>query len=116
MLGSLRGTAAAIAAVSILVGTSVATAAPVARAPAPSSIASAPTVDPWLTLSAMTGSSSDAAAVLAAKQDDDDDDVAAGWPPLASLTVILGTIGTAIYILLDDDDSNNGDPIPLSPA
>jgi len=74
--------------------------APAAPAVAPSS------VSPWLTLSAMSGSTTAATAAAAAAQGEEDEGM--GWPPLPVLAVILATIGVAIFILVDDDDSSFG--------
>ena len=78
------------------------TAAPVT---APQS-AAAPT-NPWLTLSAMTTNSSAVTAAVAAEGDD-----RPGFPPTAPLVVILATIATAIYILLEDHDGH----VSVSPS
>lgn len=124
MLGCGRKLAAFAAAVSLLVGSGAAFAAQPTRAPAPISEASAPATgaDPWLTLSAMTVSSSSASAAAATQGES----VPISWPHIAPLSVVLGTIATAIYILLDDDNgSRDGSgigpalglrPTPLSPA
>jgi hypothetical protein len=112
MLGNFRVLPAVLAAALLVASTSAAAAVPAAPASvhdnAPVSLAA----NPWLTLSAMTGSSSSVAIAVAAQEEGRP----GTWPPLASLTAILATIGTAIYILLDDDDSNNVQLQPLSPA
>ena len=128
MLGCVRKLAAVVAAVSLLSGSGAAVAAQAALAPAPTTEASTPEPDanPWLTLSAMTASSTSVSAAAAAQGES----VPTSWPHIAPLSVVLGTIATAIYILLDSDD-DNGDagrdgrvvlpglglrPTPLSPA
>ncbi len=103
-----RITAAAVAASLIAVPTAAIAASPVApRTAAPT--ASATPTNPWLTLSAMTSTSS-SAANSAALQDDE----GPGFPPIAPLIVILGTIALGVYILTKDDDD---DPLgfPISP-
>lgn len=75
--------------------------APVAAAP----VASAP-VSPWLTLSAMTTSSSAATSAAVAQGDDGRDF------PIVPLAVILITIGVGIWILLKDDED---DSLGISP-
>lgn len=99
-------TAAAIATSLLAVSTGAIAAAPAAnRAAAPT--ATATPTNPWLTLSAMTSTSSSAARA-AALQDED----GPGFPPIAPLIVILGTIALAVYILTkDDDDEPLGFPI-----
>ena len=66
----------------------------------------------WLILSAMTTNSS--AAANAADADQEDDRI--GYPPIASLSVILATIATAVYILLRDDDGDLDLELPVSPS
>lgn len=125
MLGCGRKLAACAAAISLLSGTGAAVAAQAIRAPAPvrAVTVQARTADPWLTLSAMTASSSNTSATVAGQSEA----VPVGWPHIVPLSVVLGTIATAIYILLDDDkNSSNGNrgigpalglrPAPLSPA
>lgn len=100
-------TAAAIAASLVAVPTGAIAASPApARAAAPA--ATTPT-NPWIALSAMTSTSS-GAANAAALQDGD----GPGFPPIAPLIVILGTIALGVYILTKDDDD---DPLgfPVSP-
>ena len=75
------------------------TAAPVAATPA--------TGNPWLTLSAMTSTSSTASAAALRHEEGH-----AGWPPLVPLAIILATIAVAIWIAVDDDE---GDFVGLSP-
>lgn len=70
-----------------------------------------PASNPWITLSAMTSSST--AASSAAAQGYEEEGV--GFPPLPVLAVILATIGVAIYILVADDDDDDGIGIPISP-
>jgi CubicO group peptidase (beta-lactamase class C family) len=95
-------TAAAIAMSLLAVPTgAIAGAAPPTAAPTASA-------SPWVKLSAMTSTSSSAAA--AAVQGED----GPGFPPIAPLVVILGTIALAVYILTkDDDDEDLG--LPVSP-
>ena len=123
MLGCGRKLAAFAAAVSLLAGSSAAAVAQATRAPAPVTEAPAPPpgTDPWLTLSAMTVSSSTVSAAAAQGES-----VPVSWPHFVPLSGVLGTIATAIYILLDDDNgSRDGGgigpalglrPTPLSPA
>ena len=76
--------------------------AAIGAAPAPAAIVPVSTTapaSPWLTLSAMTGSSS--AATAAALRHEEGH---AGFPPLPVLAVILATIAVAIWILVKDDD------------
>lgn len=100
-------TAAAIAASLTVVPTGAIAASPAAPTAAPA--ASATPANPWLALSAMTSTSSSAASA-AALQDDD----GPGFPPIAPLIVILGTIALAVYILTKDDDGDDLG-LPLSP-
>ena len=99
-------TAAAIAVSLCAVPTAAIGAAP---SPAAPPVAAAPT-NPWLTLSAMTTSSSAATSATAAQGYDG----GSGFPPAVPLAVILATIAMAIYILTRDDDDGNLSPI--SPA
>ena len=67
--------------------------------------ASAPAIDPWLALSAMSSSSAASASATALQSDvgyaaRDNRHLRA--PPLPVLAVILATLAVAIYILLDD--------------
>lgn len=124
MLGCGRKLAACAAAISLLSGTGAAVAAQVSRAPAPAleANAQAQPANPWLTLSAMTASSSATSTTEAATGEA----VQVGWPHIAPLSVVLGTIATAIYILLDEDNNKRDEttiihgiglsPTPLSPA
>ena len=125
MLGCGRKLAAFAAAISLLAGSGAAVAAHPTRAPAPTPEATVParTADPWLMLSMMTASSSNASAAEAAQGEN----VPISWPHIVPLSVVLGTIATAIYILLDEDSHNrNGTnvimpglglrPTPLSPG
>ena len=105
MSGIVRKITAAAIAASLTVVPTGAIAAPTAAAPA----ATATPANPWLALSAMTSTSSSAASA-AALQDDD----GPGFPPIAPLIVILGTIALAVYILTKDDDGDDLG-LPLSP-
>lgn len=98
-------TAAAIAASLTAVPTGAIAASPAAPTAAPA--ASSTSANPWVALSAMTSTSSSATAAL---QDDD----GPGFPPIAPLIVILGTIALAVYILTKDDDGDDLG-LPLSP-
>ena len=123
MLGCARKIAAAAAAISLGVTSSVAaTVVPAAR-PANQALdvpAPAATPNQWLTLSMMTASTS----VTATAQAEGDVVEAVSWPHTAPLSVVLATIATAIYILLEEDDGNGSaivqgvglTPTPLSPA
>ena len=113
MLGCGRKLAAFVAALSLMSGTGAAVAAQPNRAPAPALEATAParTADPWITLSTMTASSANASAAAAQGES-----VPVSWPHFAPLSVVLGTIATAIYILLGDDDDRGLRPTPISPA
>jgi hypothetical protein len=103
MWGSGRKIAAAAVAFSLCaVPTAALGANPSVRAAAATPGATAP-VSPWLTLSAMTTSSS--AATTAALRHEEGH---AGFPPLPVLAVILATIAVAIWILVDDDDGRLG--------
>ena len=95
-------TAASVAAtlVAVPTGAIAATPAPVSQ-PATQQAAAAASANPWLVLSAMTSSSSSTATAAAAQ-----DDSGPGFPPIAPLIVILGTIGLAIWILVSDDSSS----------
>ena len=104
MSSTLRKITAAAIAASLTVVPTGAIAAPTAAAPA----ATATPANPWVALSAMTSTSSSASA--AALQDDD----GPGFPPIAPLIVILGTIALAVYILTKDDDGDDLG-LPLSP-
>ena len=114
MLGCGRKLAAFAAAVSLLVGSGATVAAQPIRAPAPVAdvTAQASDANPWLTLSAMTASSANASAAAA----EPDESVPVSWPHVVPLSVVLGTIGTAIYILLDDGNDRGLRPTPISPA
>jgi ABC-type transport system substrate-binding protein len=105
MLSAVRKLTVAAVCVSLCAAsTSAIAAAPVAAASADlAATATSPTaVNPWVALSAMSGSSTAAAAAVAAQ----DEYVAEGpgFPPLPVLAVILATIGVGIWILVDDDD------------
>lgn len=101
-------TAAAIAISLCAVPTAAIGASP---SPAAVPVAAAPT-NPWLTLSAMTTSSSAATSATATAEQGYDDGLA--FPPAVPLVVILATVAMAIYILTRDDDDGNLSPI--SPA
>jgi hypothetical protein len=112
MSGLMRGLTAAVVAVSLC---SVSTAAISASPAPPVAVAPASAVTPnaWLTLSAMTSSSSAATAAA----DDYNDGV--GFPPWPVLAVILATIAVGIYILVKDDNDDldiDFNPEPVSPA
>ena len=125
MLGCVRKLAAFVAAISLLSASGAAVAAQASR-PAeqmPVAKAQARIADPWLTLSTMTASSSSTTAMATSQGEA----VPVSWPHIVPLSVVLGTIATAIYILLDDgNDNHNGTggiapalrlrPTPLSPA
>jgi len=101
MLGPVRTVAAVAAAISLIAGSGVSFAASAMPAPKIPALAPAPTANPWLALSAMTYSTNaTAAAALSAESQRE----TAGQPPALPLAVVLATIATAIYILLDDDD------------
>ena len=102
---------AAAAAVSLIaVPTTASVAATTATAQTAAQTANAPASSPWLTLSAMTSSSS--AASNAALQDGE----GFVFPPWPVLAVILATIAVGIWILAsDDDDSDFIDIEPISP-
>jgi len=108
MAGFARKLTALAVATSIL---AVPTAAIAATPAAPRTAAAAvnPTpANPWVTLSAMTSTSSSATSAAAAQDDGD----GPGFPPIAALVVILGTIALAVYILTkDDDDEPLGFPV-----
>lgn len=103
-----RITAAAVAASLIAVPTGAIAASPAATSSA-APAASASPANPWLKLSAMTSTSS-SAANAAALQDGE----GPGFPPIAPLIVILGTIALGVFIVTKDDDD---DPLgfPVSP-
>ncbi|MFL6724323.1 MAG: hypothetical protein ACJ8FC_03655 [Sphingomicrobium sp.] len=107
-------TAASVAAALFVVPTGAIAASP-APVPQPTAqqAAAAASANPWLTLSAMTSSSSSAATAAAAQGDD-----GPGFPPIAPLIVILGTIALAVWILVHDDgddDTLDFEPEPTSP-
>lgn len=105
-------TAVAVAVTMIAVPTGAIAASP-ASTPQPTAqqAAAATTTNPWLALSAMTSSSSTASVAAAAQGDD-----GPGFPPIAPLVVILGTIALAIWILVhDEDDDDFFDIEPVSP-
>ena len=92
---------AAMCAAALLVSSSAASAA-----------ATPQTVQPWLTLSAMSSSASASTAAAAATAAQDGDyDHGFSAPPLLPLAVILATLAVALYIAIDD----NGDNESLSP-
>lgn len=93
-------TAAAVAASLCVVPTAAIGATPAATPAVAPQSATTP-ANPWLTLSAMTTSSSAASAAAAAQGDP-----GPGFPPIAPLAVILATIALAVYILVKDDDDN----------
>ena len=107
MLGILRTvTAAAVAASLVAVPTGAIAAAPAApRTATPA--ATSPQASTWVKLSAMTSTSTSASTAVALQDDD-----GPGFPPIAPLIVILGTIALAVYILTkDDDDEPLGFPV-----
>lgn len=125
MLGCARKITAAGAAISLGVASSVVASAPSAPAAAPASANAAPAshANPWLTLSAMTVSSSSASAAAAAQGEI----AAVAWPHIVPLSVVLGTVASAIYLVRDPDNSSRErtdgivpglglSPTPLSPA
>ena len=105
-------TAAAVALSLCAVPTAAIGATPVAPVVVAQTVA--PPTSSWLTLSAMTTSSSAASAAAAQA-----DEGGPGFPPIAPLIVILATIAAAIYIAAKG--SGNGEfhlrlPPPVSPA
>ena len=117
MLGCGRKLAAFAAAYSLVAGSCAAVAAQAVPAPAPISVATAPAngANPWLTLSAMTTSSTN----LSKAATEQSEPVAVGWPPEPSLLVMLATIATTVYVVLKNDDGGGRLgilPLPISPA
>ena len=103
-------TAAAVAASLMAVPTGVIAAAPGAPGAAPAAATAAP-ANPWLALSAMTSTSSTAATAAAAQGEE-----GIGFPPIAPLIVIVGTIILGIWIITrDGDDDEDGFDFPISP-
>jgi hypothetical protein len=97
-------TAGAVAMALVAVPTGSMAAAPVALPqPTAQQAGAAASVNPWLTLSAMSSSSSNAATAAAAQGEGEG---GPGFPPIAPLAVILGTIALAIWILAHDDDGD----------
>ena len=110
MSGIMRKlTATAIAAALIAVPTGAIAASSARPVAAPQAATGAP-ANPWLALSAMTSTSSSAASAAALQ----DDDRGPGFPPIAPLIVILGTIALAVYILTKDDEDGDGLGLPIS--
>ncbi|MCL6697356.1 hypothetical protein LZ496_00930 [Sphingomonas sp. NSE70-1] len=111
----VRRLCAVITAVAVVaVPTGSIAAAPPTPAPKVQQAAAAASTNPWLTLSAMTGSSSSAAAATAAAANDGGE---AGFPPLAPLMVMLGTIALGVWILVHDDNGHFSiQQEPVSPA
>lgn len=109
MLGQLRSCCAIAIVVSLIVAPSGALAAGQTAAQPIGAAQSAAPVSPWLTLSAMTSTSSEATAAAAAQQENVE-----GAPPTSSLSVIMSTIALAIWILLEDHDGDF-DLEPISP-
>jgi hypothetical protein len=104
-----RNLAAASAAIALCSASAVATASSAATtSPAPIVSASS---NPWITLSALTtGSAATSSAAVAQGEGN------VGDPPKEPLAVILATIATAVYILLDDDNDNLDVKLPVSPS
>jgi hypothetical protein len=82
----------------------------IATAPPPPSASAAATsgANPWLTLGAMTSTSSSTAATALRHEEGH-----AGFPPIVPLAIILLTIGVGIWIILADDEDEDG--FELSP-
>ena len=95
MPGIVRRVTAAIVAGSLVAVSS----GPVAASPAPPPAATT-SANPWVALSAMTTSSSAANTALRHEEGH------MGFPPIAPLIVILGTIALGIYIVTKDDDDD----------
>ena len=112
MPGPVRMLIAATAALTLVAVPTGAIAADPVSAPQPTAqqAATAASANPWLTLSAMTSNSSTAATAAAAQGE-----TGPGFPPIASLTVILGTIALAVWILLHDEDGSVEFEQPVSP-
>lgn len=123
MLGCVRKIAVVAAAISL--GTVSGVAAPAPAAPAAQALEfgnPASQANAWLTLSAMTASAPGASETAAPQEGT----AVSSWPHVVPLSVVLGTIATSIYVLIDDE-KNNPDgsaivqgmglrPTPLSPA
>lgn len=99
MPGIVRRVTAAIVAGSLVAVSSGAIAASPAPPAAATPAATTP-ANPWVALSAMTTSSSAANTALRHEEGH------MGFPPIAPLIVILGTIALGIYIVTKDDDDD----------
>lgn len=99
-------TSAAVAAALTLVPAGAFASTP---SPTAAPVTAIPAGNPWLTLSAMTSTSSTASAAALRHEEGH-----AGFPPLVPLAIILATIAVAIWIAVDDDE--DGDFIGLSPS
>ena len=100
----MSGFARKLTSAAVVAGLALVPAGAFATAPAPAAKPSAATTapaDPWLTLSAMTSTSSSATAAALRHEEGH-----AGWPPVVPLAIILATIAVAIWIAVDDDDGD----------
>jgi hypothetical protein len=105
----MSGLARKLTSAAVAAGLTLVPAGAFASPPAPSAAPAAATAaNPWLTLSAMTSTSSTASAAALRHEEGH-----AGFPPLVPLAIILATIAVAIWIAVDDDE--DGDFIGLSP-
>ncbi len=95
-------TAAVASGLALVPAGAIATSPPPPTAPATSS------ANPWLTLGAMTSTSSSTAATALRHEEGH-----AGFPPIVPLAIILLTIGVGIWIILADDEDEDG--FELSP-
>ena len=110
LVRKLSAAATAVAMIAVPTGSIASAPASVASQAAVQQANAAASTNPWLTLSAMTGSSSSASAAAAAAAQGE---AGPDFPPIAPLVVILGTIALGVWILLKDDKgqrANRGDP------
>lgn len=98
-------TAAVASGLALVPAGAIATAPPPPSAPA---AATASATNPWLTLGAMTSTSSSTAATALRHEEGH-----MGFPPIVPLAIILLTIGVGIWIILADDEDDDG--FELSP-